>query len=239
VLLACVLNSATTLAVARVSTDAVVHQAPMGLIEIPKYITSEADLDAYFKQQGTKVVRHNTIVATTNTEEELLAEDQKEQSSTVAAPADDTAKEKAPETMLINIPKYVTSEADLDAYFKKQGTKVNNIKMGIATTKTEEDVVAEWQSEPDDDAATSKRDAAVVAEWQAEDAPTDATSKPTVADPAPATMLFNVPKYTTSETDLDASFTHQGTKVLEQAKGVATTTTEEVLEEGFEENRTQ
>ena len=53
-----------------------VHQAPMGLIEIPKYITSEADLDAYFKQQGTKVVRHNTIVATTNTEEELLAEDQ-------------------------------------------------------------------------------------------------------------------------------------------------------------------
>ena len=60
----------------------------MSLIEIPKYITSEADLDAYFKNQGTKVIRHDTGVKTAHkTEEQILKEDAEEQSSRAAAMA--------------------------------------------------------------------------------------------------------------------------------------------------------
>merc|ERR1711871_567173 len=72
------------------------------LIQVPSYITTEADLDSWFKNHGTKVV---------------------EVKQGVPEKEGDVPK-KAEETTLIQVPSYITTEADLDSWFKNHGTKV-------------------------------------------------------------------------------------------------------------------
>merc|ERR1711998_741502 len=92
---------------------------PEMLLQIPKYITSEDDLDAYLKQQGVQQVAHNQGVP----EDELSDEDR--------ADLHEVIDKKAPEASLLQIPKYITSEDDLDAYLAQKGTKVVHHSMGI------------------------------------------------------------------------------------------------------------
>merc|ERR1711968_15666 len=92
---------------------------PEMLLQIPKYITSEDDLDAYLKQQGVQQVAHNQGVP----EDELSDADRQDLHEVI--------DKKAPEASLLQIPKYITSEEDLDAYLAQQGTKVVHHSMGM------------------------------------------------------------------------------------------------------------
>merc|ERR1712127_87139 len=93
--------------------DVIDKKAPeASLLQVPKYITSEEDLDAYLKQQGVKTVEHNQGVP----ESEMSDEDR--------ADLHEVIDKKAPEASLFQIPKYITSEEDLDAYLAQKGTKV-------------------------------------------------------------------------------------------------------------------
>jgi hypothetical protein len=97
------------------------------MLQIPKYITSEEDLDAYLKQQGSKVIADNQGVP----EDQLSAKDQAELHE---------AEHKPPEgTTLLQIPKYITTEEDLDAYLKQQGTQVVHHAKGVSESELSEE----------------------------------------------------------------------------------------------------
>lgn len=87
--------------------EALVQEATQevkSLHKFPTWVETEADLEAYFKQQGTKVVRKNTATH--------LAV--KKNAGTKAVPA----------TEFVDLPAWVHTEDDMEKFFKQQGTKV-------------------------------------------------------------------------------------------------------------------
>jgi len=155
----------------------------MNLIQIPDYITSEEDFDAYMKQQGKTVTVTNQGIP-----EHKLSESDKSELNGMGFHAKD-GRLDSQETELLQIPKYITSEEDLDAYLKQQGSKVVQDNQGV----------------PEDE--LSEKDRAELHEV------TDKES--------PLTTLLQIPKYITSEDDLDAYLKQQGTQVIHHSMGVS------------------
>merc|ERR1711990_321447 len=141
---------------------------PEMLLQIPKYITSEDDLDAYLKQQGVQQVAHNQGVP----EDELSDADRQDLHEVI--------DKKAPEASLLQIPKYITSEEDLDAYLKQQGVKTVEHNHGVPENEMSDEDRADLHQ---------------------------------VIDKTPEASLLQIPKYITSEEDLDAYLAQKGTKV--------------------------
>jgi len=78
--------------------------------KFPSWVETEDDLEAYLKQQGTKVVRKNTATH--------LAIAPKRAATSVQQGA------PAPSTEFVDLPHWVHTEADMEKFFKQHGAKV-------------------------------------------------------------------------------------------------------------------
>merc|ERR1711990_1153971 len=155
------------------------------LLQVPEYLTTEEDLDAFLAQKGRKQVVHNMGVP-----ENQLSEADKAELKNLGMheKVERNVNQMADPEMLLQIPKYITSEDDLDAYLKQQGVQQ----------------VAHNQGVPEDELSDADRQ----------------DLHEVIDKKAPEASLLQIPKYITSEEDLDAYLKQQGVKTVEHNHGV-------------------
>jgi hypothetical protein len=127
--------------------------------EVPSWVVTEKDLDLYLA--GKTVVQHDTA----NVKLQRAAQPDElsgEETGLLQMGAD---SEAAPEesTDFMEVPKWVTSEEDMDAYLKKQGLKQVH-KVSATSSKNEEqakkamDDINEWLKNDPKKAANDESD---------------------------------------------------------------------------------
>merc|ERR1711871_254899 len=223
------------------------------LLQVPEYLTTEEDLDAFLAQKGRKQIIHNMGVPENQLSEADKAElrdlgmhekdgrgDKWSHEKTVEHRVDQMAD---PE-MLLQIPKYITSEDDLDAYLKQQGVQQVQHNQGVPEDELSDadrqdlhDVIDKKApeasllqipkyitSEDALDAYLKQQGVKTVEHNQGvpenEMSDEDRADLHQVIDKTPEASLLQIPKYITSEEDLDAYLAQQGTKVVHHSMGM-------------------
>merc|ERR1711967_219440 len=92
------------------------------LLQVPKYITTEEDLDSWLKDHNKKVTEHKH--GRPMTAEEEAEEDAHDKKVQEASRKEDNDNEEEEEEMLLQVPKYITTEEDLDSWLKDHNKKV-------------------------------------------------------------------------------------------------------------------
>merc|ERR1712070_515000 len=86
------------------------------LLQVPKYITTEEDLDSWLKDHNKKVTEHKH--GRPMTAEEEAEEDAHDKKVQEASRKEDNDDDEEEEEMLLQVPKYITTEEDLDSWLK-------------------------------------------------------------------------------------------------------------------------